>query len=63
MSKIVCGSPFCKEKSGLCVSNYTKPLKDIKKMYNKAEGGLNCHPLLLFVEFSNRAKKKYAFVF
>ena len=29
MSKIVCGSLFCKEKSGLCVSNYTKPLKDM----------------------------------
>ena len=39
MSKIVCGSPFLQRKNGYSVPNNTKPLQDIEKRYNKAEGG------------------------
>ena len=42
---------FYEEKSGHCVSNYTKPLKVIKNLHNKVEGGLNCHPHFLFIQF------------
>ncbi len=54
MRKIVCGSPFLQREKGHCSLNYTKPVKSILNLYNKVEGGLICHPRLLFIRLLKR---------